>query len=523
MSYKPDIKQNRVKGETIACTAGKTPEKSMDAQTPEALKTGGEYMKALRAMRPSIIRDKLLELPYEDEDIQKGVNVIALSYDSARDEKNRDFMTARSPYTGRIINRFNHIPQTKEDLEKKQKMIYTLAKKVFCAQRCVGSDALHTLHIGTKKLDKANKGETNYHERFLKYLKYIQDNDISPAGAVTDAKGDRKLPPSQQLNPDSYVRIVKETDKGIYVSGVKTPITSSIYAEEIIVMPGLQYVEQDKNCAVAFAVPTDTEGVEIFVLGPEIRALKGEFSPTHGKKYLNKEGMVVFNNVFIPNDRVFMKGEYRFAVTFASLFATLHRFAYTACKPAVYEHFTGAAMLISEYNGTRGEYFLSNSAEKIFEIYKTSITIRGLQRAAINDARETESGAILPDAVYANMGKYISSDFFHTAISILQDMAGHLPANLPYEALLKDEKYQDRMKKLLERKKGVSIEDQYSLNELIRVMVASNEGGLLQVGSKHGGGNKEAEKVAIYGNSLRAMNQCRNCVMEMSQDYKKSL
>jgi aromatic ring hydroxylase len=149
-----------------------------DNQT--ALRTSAEYRQALKNSHPSIIKDKLLAEPYEDEDIQKGVNVVALSYDCAQEEEYRDFMTVQSPITGKIINRYNHIPLTREDLKKKQRMIYTLAKKVFCAQRCVGSDALHTLHIGTYKLDKANKGETNYHERFLKYLEYIQNNDISP-------------------------------------------------------------------------------------------------------------------------------------------------------------------------------------------------------------------------------------------------------------------------------------------------------------------------------------------------------
>ena len=141
--------------------------------------------------------------------------------------------------------------------------------------------------------------------------------------------------------------------------------------------------------------------------------------------------------------------------------------------------------------------------------------------AAIEDAKEMESGAMLPDQVFANMGKYLSSESFHQAISILQDMAGSLPPNLPYEDLLKDERFRESMEKLLIRKKGVSIEEQYALNELIRVMVASNEGGLLQIGSKHGGGNKEAEKVAIYGNSLRAMNACKNHMEKMSKDLEK--
>jgi 4-hydroxyphenylacetate 3-monooxygenase/4-hydroxybutyryl-CoA dehydratase/vinylacetyl-CoA-Delta-isomerase len=472
-------------------------------------------------MKPNIIRDKLLTKPFEDEDIQKGANVVSLSYDRARDPKFKELMTVKSPLTGKVINRFNHIPKTKADLEEKHKMIYKLAQETVCAQRCVGSDALHTLFIGTQMVDKNNKSETNYHQRFLKYLRYIQDNDIAPAGAVTDGKGDRSLPPHEQEEKCSYVHIVKETDEGIYVSGVKTPITMSLYTEEIIVIPGLQYGESDKDCAVAFAIQGDAEGVERYVLGPEVTSLKGEFSPFHGKKYLNKEGMVIFNNVFVPNERVFLKGEFKFAAIFANLFATLHRFAYTACKPALYDLLSGCAMLISEYNGTKGEYFLSNTSEKIFRIYKNSILVRAMAKAAIQDAEETESGALLPDTVYANMGKFISSDYLHEAMSILQDMAGSLPPNLPYEELLKDEKYKGQLKKLLLRKKGIPIEDQYALNEFIRVVVASAESGLLQFGSKQGGGNKEAEKVAIYGNSLRHMSKCKKFVKDLVMEYKK--
>jgi 4-hydroxyphenylacetate 3-monooxygenase/4-hydroxybutyryl-CoA dehydratase/vinylacetyl-CoA-Delta-isomerase len=481
----------------------------------ERLKTSEEYKKALKKLKPNIIKDKLLSNPYDDEDIQKGVNVVAVSYDMALDPKFKEIMTAESPINGKIIHRFNHIPQTKEDLKKKLQLIHILAKETACAQRCVGSDALHTLYVATQQVDKSNKFKTEYHERFKKYLRYIQDNDIAPAAAVTDAKGDRSLPPSQQPEKSSYVYVEKETDEGIYVSGIKTPITMSLYAEELIVLPGLMYGESDKDCAVAFAVPADAEGVERYVLGPDVTTLCGEFCCSHGRKYLNKEGMVVFNNVFVPKDRIFLNGEYSFAATFANLFATLHRFSYCSCKPAIYDIMTGAAMLISEYNGTKGEYFLSNTSEKIFEIYKNSIMVRGMGMAAVDSAEMTESGAILPDQVFANMGKFLSSEHFHKSIAILQDMAGSLPTNLPYPELLSDEKFKKSMKVLFSRKKGISPEDHYRLNEFIRTLVASNESGLLQFGSKHGGGNKEAEKVAIYGNSLRRMSQCKKHVKKM--------
>jgi aromatic ring hydroxylase len=226
--------------------------------------------------------------------------------------------------------------------------------------------------------------------------------------------------------------------------------------------------------------------------------------------------MVIFNNVFVPNERVFLKGEFNYAAVFANLFATLHRFSYTACKPALYDLMTGAAMLITEYNGTRGEYFLSNNSEKILEIYKTSIMVQAMAKAAIEDATETESGVLFPDPVYSNMGKYISSQNFHTAIATLQDLSGALPTNLPYSELLDDPDYGKQVRDLFARKKGVSAEEHYRVNELIRTFVASNESGLLQFGSKHGGGNKEAEKVAIYANSIRKLNECKKLFKKMA-------
>jgi len=484
----------------------------------EILKTSKEYEASLKAMKPNIIKDKFLENPYDDEDIQKGMNVVSLSYDYAQDPKHKDLMTIESPLTGKIINRFNNIPTTKEELSARLKMIYTLSTEVTCAQRCVGGDGLWALFIGTDQLDKSNKSKTNYHQRLINYLRYIQDNDIAPATAVTDAKGDRSLPPSEQEEKNSYVHVEKETEDGIYVSGIKTPITMSLYTEEIIVLPGLQYSESDKNCAVAFAIPSDAEGIERYALGPDVTSLCGEFCPAHGTKYLNKEGMVIFNNVFVPKERIFLNGEHRFAAIFANLFATLHRFSYLACKPAIYDIMTGTAMLISEFNGTKGEYFLSNTSEKIFEIYKQSIIVSAMAKSAIEAAQVTESGAILPDPVYSNMGKYVASEYFPTAISILQDMSGNLPTNLPYPELLRSEKYGPHVSPLFARKKGISSEDHYKLNEWIRVFTASNEAGLLQYGSKHGGGNVEAEKVAIYGNSLRRMSQCKKMVKKFILD-----
>jgi 4-hydroxyphenylacetate 3-monooxygenase/4-hydroxybutyryl-CoA dehydratase/vinylacetyl-CoA-Delta-isomerase len=281
------------------------------------------------------------------------------------------------------------------------------------------------------------------------------------------------------------------------------------YAEEICVLPGRQFAEHEKDFAIAFAVPGDAEGIIRFVLSPEIKALEGEFSACHGKKYLNKEAMIVFENVFVPWERVFLCGESQYAGRYADFFATVHRFSYCACKPAVFDLLSGAAALISEYNGTEGKYLFSDSKGKLFEILKNSDMIKGMGQAAIKFAKETDSGAVLPDPKYANIGKFISGEQFPKAISILQDMAGSLPVSLPHENLLKDKEYGPKVKKVFARKEGITPEDHYRLNELIRTIAASDEGGLLQFGTRHGGGTVEVEKATIYTQNLKKLQQCK--------------
>lgn len=478
-------------------------------KTTETIKTPAEYREALSKMRANIVKDKLVRDPCQDKELDKGINVVSVSYEYAHDPQMKDFMTAKSPLTKKNVHRYNYIPQSKEDLEKRYEMINTLAKETFCAQRCVGSDALYALFMGTYLVDQDKTLKTDYHQRFLQYLQYVQENDIAPAGAITDAKGDRSISPAEQPQKDSYVHLVRKTDKGIYVSGVKSPITMGPYAEEICVLPGRQFAEHETEFAIAFAVPADAEGITRFVLSPEVKALEGEFSACHGKKYLNKEAMIVFENVFVPWERVFLCGEYQYAGRFADFFATVHRFSYCACKPAVFDLLAGAAALISEYNGTEGKYLFSDSKGKLFEIMKNSEMIKGMGQAAIKFAKETESGAILPDPVYANLGKFISGEQFPKAISILQDMAGNLPVSLPYENLLKDKEYGPKVKKVFARKEGVSPEDHYRLNELIRTIAASDEGGLLQFGTRHGGGTVEVEKATIYAQSLKKLQKCK--------------
>lgn len=128
--------------------------------------------------------------------------------------------SAVSPYTGDRVNRFLHISSRAADLVMQNKMQRRLGQLTgTCFQRCVGMDALNSLHSLTYDLDE--KYSTDYHTRFTKFLASMQSANLVIGGAMTDVKGDRGKSPSQQADPCLFVHVTGRTKQGVYVSGAK--------------------------------------------------------------------------------------------------------------------------------------------------------------------------------------------------------------------------------------------------------------------------------------------------------------
>ncbi|MEJ2222005.1 MAG: 4-hydroxyphenylacetate 3-hydroxylase N-terminal domain-containing protein, partial [Desulfobacterales bacterium] len=263
-----------------------------------------------------------------------GVMAMAETYQQALESP--DLFTAKSHLSGERINRFTHIQQNSQDLINKVLMLRELGRRTACCfQRCAGMDAINSVYAITHEIDA--EYDTPYHERFKKFLNDIQDNDLVPAACMTDSKGDRSLSPSQQKDTDQYLHIVKETDSGVVVRGAKLHITGGVNSHELLVMPTRALREEDQAFAIAFAVPADTKGVTL-VYGrqpSDTRRLETD-RPDVGNLYFGGcEALVVFDDVFVPRERIFMKGEYSFAGRLVELFAANHRTSYGGCKVGV--------------------------------------------------------------------------------------------------------------------------------------------------------------------------------------------
>ncbi|MHA2187987.1 MAG: 4-hydroxyphenylacetate 3-hydroxylase N-terminal domain-containing protein [Candidatus Thorarchaeota archaeon] len=266
------------------------------------MKTGDEYLKAIYQMKPNVIINGE-NVSRDDPRLQGVAKVMAMTLDKVNEPEFKDLLTVPSEEYG-TVNRFTHIHQSVDDLLKKQEITRKLCRITGgCVFRCMGIDAMNALSIIAHRAESMTGRP--YNQRFLQYLNFWQENDIIGSCAQTDPKGNRALRPHQQADPDLYLRVIEHRDDGIVVRGAKNHITAAAVAEEIIVTPTRFLTPEEDQYAVAFAVPGDWDGVKLVTRASNFK--REAFSCPMGE-IGDVENFVIFDDVFIPNERVFLSG-----------------------------------------------------------------------------------------------------------------------------------------------------------------------------------------------------------------------
>jgi 4-hydroxybutyryl-CoA dehydratase/vinylacetyl-CoA-Delta-isomerase len=458
------------------------------------LKTAEQYRNSLRKLKLKVyFFGEEIKNPVDFPLTKPSQNSVALTYELAHDPQYSDLMTAKSHLNGEKINRFTHIPQNSEDLVKKVKMLRLLGQKTgACFQRCVGMDALITLSSLTFEMDQ--KLGTPYYERFNEYLKYVQSEDLVCNGAMTDVKGDRSLRPSQQADRDMYVRVVEKLEDGIVVRGAKAHQTGAINSHEIVVMPTTAMREEDKDYAVSFSTPSDAKGV-LHIIGrqaSDTRRLEGGEIDVGNAKYgvAGHEALVVFDDVFVPWERVFMCGEHEFSGSFVERFASYHRQNYGGCKAGVGDVLIGAAATIAEYNGVPNA---SHVKDKITEMVHLNETMYACGLACSYEGYRLPSGTYFVNPLLANATKHNVTRFPFEMARLAMDIAGGLVATLPSEKDLKNPEIGRYVEKYMKAKMSIPTKDRMRMMRLIENMVL----GVGLIESLHGAGSPQAQRITI--------------------------
>jgi 4-hydroxyphenylacetate 3-monooxygenase/4-hydroxybutyryl-CoA dehydratase/vinylacetyl-CoA-Delta-isomerase len=455
------------------------------------LRSVEEYLNDIFRMKPNIYidGDKTSRSDYR---IRPGINVISKTFEAASNPEYRGLIIAKSHLTGKEINRFTHVAQSPEDLLLKQKMIRKLCHLTGgCIQRCMGCDAINALSVITYLADR--EYGTDYYRRFVEYLKYFQDRDLTAACAQTDVKGDRSKRPYEQPDPDMYVHVVEERSGGIIVRGAKNCITIAAYADEIIVVPTRAMTDKEKQWSIAFAIPADTDGVKLITRATSMRPRRELKAPI--AEIGVSDSLIVFDDVFIPWDRVFLYGENKYATMLAHLFALYHRHSYTGCKPATTDIVMGAAALISEYNGVGDAWHIRS---KLADLASIAELIYSAGVASAIEGWKSPSGTFIPNEIYANVGRrYAGKNYYHE-LETLADIAGGIPATLPYEGDYLNPETRKYIDKYIKRRIDIPPEKVYRCLMMISDILCSAYGGAAAVAGIHGGGSPIMEDIAIW-------------------------
>ncbi len=455
-----------------------------------------EYLESLAKLEHRVfIGGKQVSNVVENAMSKPAVMALAETYHQAEQASNQDLFTAASHITGGPINRFAYIHRSPEDLVKKIDMLRAMGRRTACCfQRCAGLDCMNTLFAVTYEMDQ--DGGTNYHERFNQFLKNIHEKDLVPAACMTDAKGDRNLSPSRQEDKDQFLHIVEERDNGIVVRGAKVHITGGVNSHELIVLPTRALREEDKDYAVTFAIPADTDGIT-FIYGrqPADKRRLEDNKPDVGNCYFGGcEALIVFDNVFVPEERIFMKREYPFAGRMVELFASHHRASYGGCKVGVGDVLIGAAAAIAEAQGTEKA---SHVKDKIAEMVHLNETLYACAIASSQKGRSTTSGAFAVDMLLANVCKLNITRFPFEIARLAQDIAGGIMATMPSIEDLKSPEIGEYVHKYLVGKAGVDSERRMRIVRLIENITMGAGATAYLTESVHGAGSPQAQKIMI--------------------------
>lgn len=461
-----------------------------------ALMTGDEYIESIKALglEANLMGAKTGTLP-DHPLVEPSIRAVAATYDSAQKEEAASLFRVKSSLSGEEINRFSHLHQSTDDLVNKVKMQRYLGNITSCCfQRCVGLDAANAVYSVTYECDE--KHGTNYHQRFRDYWSRVQTEDLVVDGAMTDPKGDRGKRPKDQADPDLFVRVVERKSDGVIVRGAKLHQTGMLNSHEMIVMPTINMREGEEDWAICFAIPTNTKGIR-YIYGrqaSDTRKLEGPKLDVGNPVFGGQEVMTVFEDLFVPDERIFQCGEVDYSGMLVERFAGYHRQSYGGCKVGVGDVLIGAAALIARMNGVEKA---SHIRDKIVEMIHLNETMFACGIACSSMGHETMAGNYEINMLLANVCKLNVTRFPYELARLATDIAGGLLGTLPSAKDLEDPVVGPYIRKYLAAADGVETVDRMKVLRLIENLVAGAGSVAYLIESMHGAGPPTAQRIMI--------------------------
>ena len=469
--------------------------------------TAEQYKASLNDGRQVYYKGEKVKNVATHPDLSVCVNVMAIDYEMAENPETRDLAVMKDPNTGEEISRYYYKPQNADDLIKAHELIVKateLGDGYIPLAHDIGADALNAINITANMM-----GNKDYIERIENYRKELQQKDLATCAGVTCVKGDRMLRPSDagQANPDFYVRVVDRNAKGIVVRGAKIHITGAAYSNDIFAIPCRAMTDADKDYAVAFAIPANTKGIKQ-VCRPFTSHISPLEFPITSPVRVHTDSLIIFDDVLVPWERVFLCGEWKYAATMVYNFALMHRRTGCAYRIPLSEQLLGAAVAIAEYNGISEA---PHVREKITDLVIYLETLKSLSKTACYDF-VMRGGIAVPNPIATNMAKYHFAHNYHDVVKIIQDLAGGLIVTAPTYKDYQHPDLHDAIDKYLVGNRNVSTENRLRMFDLIRRITRAE----LETICLHGEGSPMAERMTIYMEAGKVLRNCQSLVEKLA-------
>ena len=462
-----------------------------------ALMTPQAYEESLKKMRPRVFMNGVrVESVLDNPNTRTVVESNKMSYEWALDPEFSHVMTSHSPLIGDVVNRYTHVSGSNDDLEAKAVAgTFTAERLGTCIYRCVGYDAFHSLAATTWEMDR--KLGTEYYPRFLEYLKMVQRRDLSVAGALTEPRGNRQKRAIDWPDPYLSVKIVDRSKDGIVVRGAKINISGAFAGHELVVLPQSAHTEDEKDYAVAFATPADAEGITYICQYSPYSAERDQaddISELGNPRFGQREtSMVIFDNVFVPWERVFHCGEAPFSIDLVTRFAKTHRMTCGGtCKVGFMNQIIGACKLIQEYKGLVKAAHINEQIAEMVVLRETGRAC-GLAAARLGQEEPLGSGVFLPDEVMGNVAKLNICNAFWRVMALAGDIGGGLVVTMPSLKELKNPETRAYVEEFFSFGSDEPTENILKVHKLLQHWTAGQHG----VGTWHGAGPVMAQKIML--------------------------
>jgi 4-hydroxybutyryl-CoA dehydratase / vinylacetyl-CoA-Delta-isomerase len=445
------------------------------------MRTDTEYIDSLRARNIVLYVDgERIAEPVEHPLVRPSIDTLAMTFAMAHREETKSLATAWSELIGARVNRFTHLFTEVEDLVAKVKLQRVLGRATgTCFQRCVGMDALNAMFIAT------HEAGPHAHARFIDWLAGVQQRDDVICGAMTDAKGNRRLRPPAQ--PDAFLHVAERRPGGVVLRGAKLHQTGAANSHWVLVMPGQGLRDGEEDFAIAAALPVDAPGLTM-VLGRQPSDHRKSTPDAGNIRYSGQECVLLFDDVFVPQEHIFLDGDIAPSATLLHAFAGFHRASYGGCKPGNLDVLTGAVAALTEETGVRTA---SHVRSKLVEMVGMAETIHGLGLAASHQGVRHDSGVFRVDSMLANVCKQAVTRLPYEAGRIAEDLAGGLVATLPELAML------DHPLLGAALRVAVGGKRRAKLLRLVENLTYGSGAVPLRIECMHGAGSPQAQQVVI--------------------------